>query len=332
MGWMTVHQKLQLRKYYAETYPQPTQAACVKWFQDQFDTKISQSQVSRVLSDRKLARVGPNDPAIQFKRLGPEYKVPRPGSPPVLPKLPRSARAPPRPKADGPAPRVVTTTSFPAPASAPAFRPTRVSTSLHTPCPADPRPADPRRPSGTADDDDDDSDESSASGSEASSFATPSAGPSQRQSTAVLRPQGTGTGTGTAAAATSSTPSRIRRHHQAGQAPSPPVLNHEVVWRHLVHTACEGGFLELVKGLVEAGLDIDKRDSVGNTPLHVAAYAGHLEIVRFLVGKEADVDAVNHAGWTAAHLATTKGHDKCVHFLLLQNANPWSRFSIPEQA
>ncbi|KAM7215654.1 Ankyrin repeat-containing domain protein [Rhypophila decipiens] len=96
-------------------------------------------------------------------------------------------------------------------------------------------------------------------------------------------------------------------------------------WRHIIHTCCEVGHISLVEELVESGLDIEKRDSAGNTPLHIAANAGHEEIMAYLLEKGCNVDAVNNAGWTAAHLATAKGHRGCLRLLLELNASPWAR-------
>ncbi|KAL9617005.1 MAG: hypothetical protein Q9160_008195 [Pyrenula sp. 1 TL-2023] len=103
----------------------------------------------------------------------------------------------------------------------------------------------------------------------------------------------------------------------------------EIVWRHLIHTSCEAGHLNLVKDLINAGLDINRQDSAGNTPLHVAAGAGHIDIMKFLVESGCSVNAVNHVGWTAVHMATVKGQGRCVRLLLEQDANPWTRLKMP---
>lgn len=57
---------------------------------------------------------------------------------------------------------------------------------------------------------------------------------------------------------------------------------------------------ELVKILVEAGADVNKKmakESQG-TPLMEAAYRGNLELVKYLVSKGADVNAKNYQGYT----------------------------------
>mmetsp|Transcript_20560 Transcript_20560/g.26639 ORF Transcript_20560/g.26639 Transcript_20560/m.26639 type:complete len:212 (-) Transcript_20560:117-752(-) len=58
--------------------------------------------------------------------------------------------------------------------------------------------------------------------------------------------------------------------------------------------SAEAGHLEIVKALIEAGAQVEIRDSYGRTPLYAAAVAGHIEIVRFLVrDASADVQATD---------------------------------------
>lgn len=104
-----------------------------------------------------------------------------------------------------------------------------------------------------------------------------------------------------------------------------------LVWRHLIHTCCENGHLPLVEELLEVGLDINTKDSAGNTPLHIAAGAGHVNVLRFLLMKGCDVNAINNAGWTAAHLASIKGHRHCLRLLLENNASPWARLNVQDE-
>lgn len=107
-----------------------------------------------------------------------------------------------------------------------------------------------------------------------------------------------------------------------------PKMN--LIWRHLIHTCCEVGHLALVEELIEAGIDINKQDSVGNTPLHITASSGQEEVMAYLLEKGCNVNARNHAGWTAIHLASVKGHRACLGILLGQNASPWARLTVSE--
>lgn len=71
-------------------------------------------------------------------------------------------------------------------------------------------------------------------------------------------------------------------------------------------------------------LDINVRDSRGQTALHIAAYEGHTAIVRLLLelGNGIDISAISNMGNTALHLATSytsrdrKLYDEIVELLL----------------
>ncbi|KAK2756651.1 hypothetical protein FQN54_005096 [Arachnomyces sp. PD_36] len=101
------------------------------------------------------------------------------------------------------------------------------------------------------------------------------------------------------------------------------------LWRHLIHTCCEVGHESMVEEIIQAGIDIDKRDSAGNTPLHIAAGAGHEQVMAYLINRGCDVNAMNNAGWTAAHLASAKGHRRCLRLLLELNVSPWAMLDVP---
>jgi ankyrin repeat protein len=74
-----------------------------------------------------------------------------------------------------------------------------------------------------------------------------------------------------------------------------------------LHYAAGKNRLEIVRVLVSAGADPDKRDAGGNTPLHVAALANDTDenkkILEILVSAGADPTAQNKAGRTPADYA-----------------------------
>ncbi len=53
----------------------------------------------------------------------------------------------------------------------------------------------------------------------------------------------------------------------------------------LLHIACYNGHIDIVAELVNAGLDINGRGHLENTPLHVAVSRNHQELIEWLVGK-----------------------------------------------
>ncbi len=50
-----------------------------------------------------------------------------------------------------------------------------------------------------------------------------------------------------------------------------------------LHSACKYGYLEIVKALVEAGADTERRDNLGRSPVHYAALWGHKKVLVYLI-------------------------------------------------
>lgn len=63
-----------------------------------------------------------------------------------------------------------------------------------------------------------------------------------------------------------------------------------------LHQCCIDDFQEMVQQLLEAGADVNARDSECWTPLHAAATCGHLHLVELLISRGADLLAVNMDG------------------------------------
>ena len=85
--------------------------------------------------------------------------------------------------------------------------------------------------------------------------------------------------------------------------------------KNALHIASEEGFHELVSILITKGLNIDAKDTWGNTPLIYAANTGSLKVVKLLVEAGASVNARNNNGKTAEML--TSGSDKELIFQVL---------------
>ena len=70
-----------------------------------------------------------------------------------------------------------------------------------------------------------------------------------------------------------------------------------------------------VNEAIEAGANLNAKDSAGWTPLMLAAWNGYRETVQALIDDGADVNALSTAGSTALKLATLKGHGEIVTLL-----------------
>jgi len=71
-----------------------------------------------------------------------------------------------------------------------------------------------------------------------------------------------------------------------------------------LHAAAWSGDIEEVRALVEAGADVNWRDSIGESAIFGAAGWGNAEVVRYLLGKGARHDFREHqSGYTALHWA-----------------------------
>ena len=86
---------------------------------------------------------------------------------------------------------------------------------------------------------------------------------------------------------------------------------------HKLHCEMMKGQLEMVRLLLNQGVDINHRNEHGNTPLHHAAEEGNEALIHLLLEQGADVHAVNNSGetvlWKAAH-----NHKMALIPLLLQ--------------
>ncbi len=82
--------------------------------------------------------------------------------------------------------------------------------------------------------------------------------------------------------------------------------------------ASKQGYSEIVKSLVEEGVNINIHGDKGITPLMEAAFFGRFSIVKYLVDKGADVDARADDGSTAPQLAALGQHWEIVDFLKKQ--------------
>jgi len=74
----------------------------------------------------------------------------------------------------------------------------------------------------------------------------------------------------------------------------------------LLHWACDGDKLDVVKHLLDKGADINILDADNQTPLHYASSCGNAEIVKCLLQHRANQDIADSSGETALQVAESE--------------------------
>lgn len=83
-----------------------------------------------------------------------------------------------------------------------------------------------------------------------------------------------------------------------------------------VHWAVEVGYLDIIKCLVEKRANVEAKDNNGGTVLHWAAKFGKLDVVKWLVEHvKADVNATDKDNKTPLDLAKAKKHEEIIKLL-----------------
>jgi len=97
------------------------------------------------------------------------------------------------------------------------------------------------------------------------------------------------------------------------------LAENSVLANSLLNEASVDRNFEMVKFLVENGVDINATNDVGNTALHIAADRGFDEILELLLQNKADVDIKNQLGKTPLVYAVGGGRGISVAELLIDN-------------
>lgn len=100
-----------------------------------------------------------------------------------------------------------------------------------------------------------------------------------------------------------------------------------------IRVATRNGHLDIIKYLVEKGADFDDHSAKdGATPLEGAAAKGHLHLVKYFVEKGANLNHQDAEGDTPIGEAAINGHLDVVEFLFSQGANPLLKNKKEEDA
>lgn len=85
-----------------------------------------------------------------------------------------------------------------------------------------------------------------------------------------------------------------------------------------LHLTAKRGNMQFLQNLGEVSIEVDHRDSKGDTALHLASANGSFDVVKYLVEKGADITLINAKGLTPLHLAVRENHLEVVQFFLKQ--------------
>jgi ankyrin repeat protein len=86
--------------------------------------------------------------------------------------------------------------------------------------------------------------------------------------------------------------------------------------------ACEKGEIAAVRKLLDEGVDVNWKDTLGDTALIYASANGHVEIIKLLLDRGAFIDFIrNGVGGTALMNACFNGQVDCVRLLLEKGAD-----------
>ncbi|KJV73824.1 ankyrin repeat domain-containing protein [Orientia tsutsugamushi] len=90
---------------------------------------------------------------------------------------------------------------------------------------------------------------------------------------------------------------------------------------HPLLYAAKHNYLDVVKHLIEHGVDINTQNLRGSTALHIAAYNGNIQMAMFLLANHAEVDTQNVYSNTALYYAVEQSNIEMASILLSYGAN-----------
>ncbi|KAF8771011.1 Serine/threonine-protein phosphatase 6 like protein [Argiope bruennichi] len=98
----------------------------------------------------------------------------------------------------------------------------------------------------------------------------------------------------------------------------------------LLHIAAQFGRLDIMKYLIEKGIDISSENDAGTKSIHFAARDGHKDIVQFLLDLDPNGKHLTVDGYTPVHYAVLGGHTDILKFLIDKkfDINVSSRYGV----
>ena len=89
----------------------------------------------------------------------------------------------------------------------------------------------------------------------------------------------------------------------------------------LIHKACEERNTGMIQLLLEAGADVNARNTYGQSAMHMAAAQGFADILDLLINNGGDIGAKTNTGWTPLHEACWHGRVEVARKLLEAGAD-----------
>ncbi|KAJ5078069.1 ankyrin repeat protein [Anaeramoeba ignava] len=90
----------------------------------------------------------------------------------------------------------------------------------------------------------------------------------------------------------------------------------EYLIQKVLHLACQNNSLEIIKYLVEKGVDINAKTNDNETVLHLACQNNSIEIIKYLVEKGVDINAKTNNNETVLHLACQNNSLEIIKYLV----------------
>ena len=88
-----------------------------------------------------------------------------------------------------------------------------------------------------------------------------------------------------------------------------------------IHFAACDNDTELIQLLLKYGVDVNKANEYGNTPMHLAAGKGALESVKVLCAAGGDINRPDNNGFTPLHHSLLSGNEEFIKELVALGAN-----------
>ncbi|XP_068760377.1 ankyrin repeat domain-containing protein 16-like isoform X1 [Montipora capricornis] len=85
--------------------------------------------------------------------------------------------------------------------------------------------------------------------------------------------------------------------------------------------AARQGHFDLIKFLIESGVDVEQRNKDLKRALHEAAAGSHVKCVKVLISYKAEIDCLKRADWTPLMMSCTKPNIDTISLLVQSGAN-----------